>query len=245
MTYSHALPAELDWLNATNLFDVLEAKRKIKWLDKYLPEVGRLFEVPQNPKYHPEVCTFMHIRLCLRAAEALNLPPAARFAVLCHDLGKGITPKEQLPKHINHESTGVPLVRSVAERFGVSSYVQLLAERVCRWHLHAHPGYATKPKSILNFLMLSGLIDKQVPEEFIADFVLSCLADIRGRLNKANASRIHHDALMELAYTLRGMDTLNRIESTPADSRERQAILREVYPIIESSPVSEKNLESA
>lgn len=234
MTTSAALPPTLKWLESVNLYDVLEAKRTNNWLKVYLPEVAALHGVAQNPTYHPEVCTFVHIRLCLQAAEALGVSPAAKLAVLLHDLGKGITPAHVLPKHSGHEVAGLPLISSVCDRFCVTPYLRLLCLKVGEWHLHAHPGYISNPRTIFNFLVNSGLIDTSLPDEFVEDFVYACLSDNRGRLNSSKAPREYHDSLVRISKLFRSENVLSQLSMLGGSSPEYQHILRtKVQPRIE------------
>ncbi|WP_237059428.1 multifunctional CCA addition/repair protein [Microbulbifer sediminum] len=140
-----------------------------------LPEVDRLFGVPQPPKHHPEVDTGDHILLALRAAPARL---EVRFAVLVHDLGKGITPEEVLPSHRGHERAGLPLVRDVCKRWRVPRQLTALAAGVCEYHLHCHRAFELRPQTLMK--MLRALDALRRPERF-EDFLLACEADARGR----------------------------------------------------------------
>ena len=48
-----------------------------------------------------------HNELCRRI---LALDPSVRFAALVHDLGKGTTPEDVLPRHLGHEGRSVELL---------------------------------------------------------------------------------------------------------------------------------------
>ncbi|WP_308363920.1 MULTISPECIES: multifunctional CCA addition/repair protein [unclassified Microbulbifer] len=140
-----------------------------------LPEVDRLFGVPQPPQHHPEIDTGEHVLLALRAAPP-QLP--VRFAVLVHDLGKGVTPKEILPSHRGHEQAGLPLVRDVCRRLRVPRHLTALALGVCEYHLHCHKAFELRPKTLLKILRALDAFRR--PERF-EQFLLSCEADARGR----------------------------------------------------------------
>ena len=88
-------------------------------LKKLLPEVDALFGVDQRADYHPEVDTGIHILMSLQQVANYSSGAAVRFAVLVHDLGKGITPKDILPRHSGHEARGVPRVKAVCDRLKV------------------------------------------------------------------------------------------------------------------------------
>jgi len=141
-----------------------------------LPEVDCLFGVPQPPLHHPEVDTGDHVLRALRQAPA-ELP--VRFAVLVHDLGKGITPDHVLPSHRGHEDAGLPLVRDVCERLRVPNPVKSLSLGVCEYHLHCHRAFELRPQTIMK--LLRALDALRNPGKF-EQFLLSCEADARGRL---------------------------------------------------------------
>ncbi|WP_444929501.1 multifunctional CCA addition/repair protein [Microbulbifer sp. SSSA002] len=144
-------------------------------LSVLLPELEQLFGVPQPPKHHPEVDTGEHVLLALRTAPA-ELP--LRFAVLLHDLGKGLTPEEILPSHHGHESAGVPLVKAVCERWRTPKDLTALAVGVCEYHLHCHRAFELRPQTIMK--MIRSLDALRRPERF-ENFLRACEADARGR----------------------------------------------------------------
>ena len=79
---------------------MLEVLRSCGALARLVPELDRLWGVPQSPQHHPEVDTGVHVMLVLDRAAQLGAPLAVRFACLGHDLGKGTTPADVLPRHI-------------------------------------------------------------------------------------------------------------------------------------------------
>ena len=103
-----------------------------------LPELDRLWGVPQRADYHPEVDTGLHTMLVLGQAVQQQAPLAVRWACLVHDLGKGTTPADVLPRHIGHEQRGAKLVRQVCQRLRVPSECKELAELVAYEHGNIH-----------------------------------------------------------------------------------------------------------
>ena len=154
----------------------IQVLRECGALRVLLPEVDRLFGVPQPALHHPEIDTGDHILRALRQAPA-ELP--VRFAVLVHDLGKGITPDDVLPSHRGHEAAGMPLVKEVCQRLRVPNPITALSLGVCEFHLHCHKAFELRPKTILK--MLRALDALRRPERF-EQFLQSCEADARGRL---------------------------------------------------------------
>ena len=142
-----------------------------------LPEVDALFGIPQPAEHHPEIDTGVHLNLALDMAAAIGSSSAAVFSVLLHDLGKGITPAQDLPAHHGHEASGLPLVDAVCERYRVPGAVQRLARQVCAYHLRCHRVLEARPKKVMQLLeQLDALRSRG-----IEDFVQACEADYRGR----------------------------------------------------------------
>jgi tRNA nucleotidyltransferase (CCA-adding enzyme) len=142
------------------------------------PEIDALFGVPQPAKWHPEVDTGVHQLLSLRAAVKLGGGVAVRFAVLMHDLGKGLTPADVLPSHHGHEEAGVARVEALCERLRVPHHLRELAVITARYHTHVHRALEMRPDTILR--TLEGCDAFRRPDRF-ADFLLACEADARGR----------------------------------------------------------------
>lgn len=148
-------------------------------LEVLLPEVERLFGVPQPARYHPEVDTGSHLLLALDAAAEFSGGQAnIVFAVLLHDLGKGLTPRAEWPAHRGHEAAGLPLVDAVCSRFRVPNAVHDLARKVCAGHLNCHRILEARPATVLRLLEN---LDVFRQPALLPDFVTACEADYRGR----------------------------------------------------------------
>jgi tRNA nucleotidyltransferase (CCA-adding enzyme) len=143
------------------------------------PEIDALFGVPQPQQWHPEVDTGVHQLMALRAAVKLGGGVAVRFAVLMHDLGKGVTPPELLPAHHGHEDAGVALVEKLCARVRVPNQLRELAVIAARYHTHVHRALELRPETVLKTLESCDAFRR--PERF-ADFLQACEADARGRL---------------------------------------------------------------
>jgi tRNA nucleotidyltransferase (CCA-adding enzyme) len=142
------------------------------------PEVDKLFGVPQPPQWHPEVDTGVHVMLCLKRAAELNAPVTVRFAVLAHDLGKGTTPAEILPKHIMHESRGLGLVDALCSRLKVPAAHKELARMTCKQHTNVHRALELRPETVLKLLEECDAFRR--PERF-REMLLACQCDAQGR----------------------------------------------------------------
>jgi tRNA nucleotidyltransferase (CCA-adding enzyme) len=142
------------------------------------PEVDKLFGVPQSPQWHPEIDTGVHVMLCLKRAAELNAPVTVRFAVLAHDLGKGATPPAEWPKHIMHESRGLPLVDALCSRLKVPAAHKELARMSCKQHTNVHRARELRPETVLKLLEECDSFRR--PERF-SEMLLTCQCDAQGR----------------------------------------------------------------
>jgi tRNA nucleotidyltransferase (CCA-adding enzyme) len=160
----------------SRMFEVL---RQCGALQRLLPEVNRLWGVPQRAQYHPEVDTGVHLMMVLDMAARLNAPLPVRYACLGHDLGKGTTPADVLPRHIGHEERSVRLLKPLSERLRVPTDCRELAEVVAREHGHIHQCLSFSAGALLRLLERLDAFRKPAR---LADILLACECDARGRL---------------------------------------------------------------
>lgn len=144
-----------------------------------LPEVDALYGVPQRPDYHPEVDTGVHIELvCDMAASLAPGDDEVGFAALVHDLGKALTPADELPKHIRHEQRGVAPVRALCERLRVPAAHRELGVLACREHLLVHRLAGLRDQTVHDLL---ARCDGFRRPERLRRLATVCEADKRGR----------------------------------------------------------------
>ncbi|MET0517487.1 MAG: multifunctional CCA addition/repair protein, partial [Burkholderiaceae bacterium] len=158
---------------------MFELLRESGALARLAPEVERLFGVPQPAAHHPEIDTGVHLLMVLDQCAAQHAPLAVRYACLCHDLGKGLTPAEALPRHIGHEGRGVPLAQRLGERWRVPTDCSALAELVAREHTHVHQSLDFGAEAQLRLLERCDAWRR--PERF-EQLLWACECDARGRL---------------------------------------------------------------
>jgi tRNA nucleotidyltransferase (CCA-adding enzyme) len=181
---ANALVAERVWTETEKALaepcpDVfISVLRECRALKVIYPEIDALFGVPQPEKWHPEIDTGIHQLMALREAVKLGGGVAVRFAVLMHDLGKGVTPADKLPSHPGHEDAGVALVEQLAARLRVPNHLRELAVMTARYHTHVHRASELRADTVLK--TLEGCDALRRPERF-EDFLLACEADARGR----------------------------------------------------------------
>jgi tRNA nucleotidyltransferase (CCA-adding enzyme) len=159
----------------SRMFEVL---RNCGALARLLPEVDRLWGVPQPPAHHPEVDTGVHLMLVLDTAAAMQAPLSVRFACLGHDLGKGTTPADELPRHIAHEARSVKLVEAMCERLRVPTECRELAVVVAREHGNVHRSGELNAAAVMRLLERCDAWRR--PQRF-SEMLLACECDARGR----------------------------------------------------------------
>ena len=165
----------------SRLFAVL---RECGALARVLPEVERLWGVPQPEAHHPEIDTGVHLMLVLDTAARLAAPLAVRWACLVHDLGKGTTRPEDWPRHIAHEARSARLADALAERLRVAGDCRELGEVVAREHGNIHRSESLDAAATLRLLERCDAMRR--PERF-EQALLACECDARGRLGLENA----------------------------------------------------------
>ena len=183
---------------------MFELLRDCGALRALLPEVDRLWGVPQPPEHHPEIDTGVHLMRVLDESARVRAPLAVRFACLCHDLGKGTTPPEQWPRHIGHEQRSVRLTRFVCERLKVPVHCRELAELAAREHGHVHASLGLEAAALLRLLERCDALRR--PERF-ADLLLACECDARGRLGFERRDYPQRPRLLQALAFARSVDT--------------------------------------
>ena len=184
----------------SRMFDVLRACCALK---KILPELDKLWGVPQSAQYHPEIDTGVHVMLAIDYAARQNYALAVRFATLMHDLGKGVTPAELLPQHIGHEARGIHLVKDVCKRLRVPNDCKELAQIVSKFHGKLHQVLQMKPSTLLSFIVELDAIRQ--PERF-KDFLRACEADSRGRYGLENHATPAADLMQKVLAAAMNVD---------------------------------------
>ncbi|EPD43945.1 tRNA nucleotidyltransferase (CCA-adding enzyme) [Delftia lacustris] len=158
---------------------MFELLRECGALSVLLPELERLWGVPQRAEYHPEVDTGVHAMMVLDMAAQLDAPLPVRYACLVHDLGKGTTPADVLPRHIGHEQRSARLAEKVGERLRVPTDCRELGDVVAREHGNIHRSGELNGAAIVRLLERCDAIRK--PARF-EQALMACECDARGRL---------------------------------------------------------------
>ena len=157
---------------------MFELLRQCGALERILPEVDRLWGVPQRADYHPEVDTGVHLMMVLDMSARLRAPLTVRFACLTHDLGKGTTPAEVLPRHIGHEERSARLLKALANRLRVPNDCRDLADVVAREHGNIHRSSEFNAAALVRLLERCDGFRKPLRFD---EALLACECDARGR----------------------------------------------------------------
>lgn len=225
-----ALTAERSWKEISRalmedrpqLF--IQVLRDCGALKELMPEVDALFGVPQPETHHPEIDTGLHTLSVLEQSALLKQPLTVRWACLLHDLGKGLTPEEEWPRHIAHEHTGLELIKAVNERFKVPKDCQELALLVGQYHTHGHRALELKASTLLELLQSFDIYRR--PQRF-EEFIAACEMDARGRKGLEQRSYPQADYLRGAAKAAREVAVQPLLELGFKGSELGEALKRE------------------
>ena len=185
-------------------------------LARILPEVDRLFGVPQPVEYHPEVDTGEHVMLVIDHSAATAQPLAVRWACLMHDLGKGDTPPEVLPHHYGHEAKSAVRAREVSERLRAPVECRDLAVIFAREHGILHQVEKLRPETIVTLLERADALRR--PERF--ELLLAATAcDFYGRPGMASRDYVRTAQWRAALAAIQGVDA-GTIARDCADKRD-------------------------
>jgi tRNA nucleotidyltransferase (CCA-adding enzyme) len=184
----------------SRMFEVL---RTCGALQRILPELDRLWGVPQPEQHHPEIDTGVHIMMVINYAASQNFSLPIRFAALMHDLGKGTTPRELLPKHIGHEQRSANLLKEVCKRLRVPNECKELGVMTARFHGKLHQALQMRPSTLLEFLIE---LDAIRQPDRLKDFLKACEADSRGRTGYADCATPAAELMLKVLNAAAAVD---------------------------------------
>lgn len=184
----------------SRMFSVL---RDCDALNKILPELNRLWGVPQPALHHPEIDTGVHVMMVIDYAASQDFSLPVRYAALTHDLGKGTTPVDILPRHIGHEERSIHLLKDVNKRLRVPNDCKELANIVAKFHGKLHQVTKMRSDTLLSFLMELDAIRQ--PLRF-HEFLRACESDSRGRTGFENCPTPEADLMLKALEFAMGID---------------------------------------
>ncbi|SDB44549.1 multifunctional CCA addition/repair protein [Pseudomonas sp. NFACC13-1] len=225
-----ALTAERSWKEISRALMekqpqvFIQVLRDCTALKILMPEVDALFGVPQPEAHHPEIDTGVHTLSVLEQAARHQQPLTVRWACLLHDLGKGLTPQHEWPRHIAHEHTGLKLIKAVSERFKAPRDCQELALLVGQYHTHSHRALELKASTLLELLKSFDVYRR--PQRF-EEFIAACEMDARGRKGLEQRSYPQADYLRGAAAAARAVAVQPLLEKGFKGPELGEAIKRE------------------
>jgi tRNA nucleotidyltransferase (CCA-adding enzyme) len=159
----------------SRMFAVL---RECGALARIIPELDALWGVPQPEKHHPEIDTGVHVMMVIDYAARQGHALPVRVAALLHDLGKGLTPEAQWPRHYGHEGRSVELVEQVCKRLKIPNDCRDLAIMTAREHGNIARAFELRSNTIVTLLERCDAFRK--PQRFL-DCLKASECDHRGR----------------------------------------------------------------
>ncbi len=222
-----ALVAERVWqelargLNAEQPSRMFEVLRNCFALGRLLPELDRLWGVPQPAEHHPEIDTGVHVMMVLDHAAKAGYSLGVRFACLMHDLGKGTTSADVLPRHLGHEGRSVKLLQDICLRYRVPKDIAELAEVVAREHGNIHRSEQLHAAACLRLLERCDALRK--PERF-EHALQACECDARGRRGLANTPYPQRARLMRCLQAARAVEAGPLVNALAPEQRQAERI---------------------
>lgn len=202
----------------SRMFEVL---RSCGALARLLPEVDRLWGVPQPAAHHPEIDTGVHLLLVLDEAARAQTSLPVRWACLVHDLGKGTTPKHEWPRHHGHEQRSATLARQMAERLRVPSDCREVADTVAREHGNIHRSGSLGAAAVLRLLERCDALRRPARFELVLQ---ACACDARGRTGLQDLPYAPAERLPPLLTAALGVDTATVAQQAAASGHQGPAI---------------------
>ena len=205
---------------------MLAALRGCGALARLLPEVDRLWGVPQRPEHHPEVDTGIHLLLVMDQCARIHAPLAVRWACLCHDLGKGTTPRDEWPRHHGHEGRSARLAKAVADRLRVPIDCRELADVVAREHGNVHASGTLGATAVLRLFERCDALRR--PDRF-GLLLQACACDARGRIGREDVPYEPAARLPPLLAAALAVDTATIAEAAAARGQLGPAIGQAIH----------------
>ena len=232
-----ALTAERSWKEISRALMedqpqvFIQVLRDCGALEVLMPEVDALFGVPQPEAHHPEIDTGVHTLSVLHQAALNEQPLTVRWACLLHDLGKGLTPESEWPRHIAHEFKGLKLIKAVNERFKAPRDCQELALLVSEYHTHGHRALELKASTLLALLQSFDVYRR--PQRF-EEFIAACEMDARGRKGLEQRSYPQAEYLRGAASAARAVEVQPLLEKGFKGPELGEAIKRERLKVLKA-----------
>lgn len=190
-------------LHTTNPEVFFYILKKVDALKDVLPELDALYGVPGPKRWHPEIDTFIHTMMTLHQISYETEDPKIRFAMLCHDLGKALSPKDKLPSHKNHNFNGLIPLKNICQRFKVPKAYEELSRIVVFFHSYMHHIYSHGARGIV---ALFDNMDAWRKSHYVKPFLLCCKCDFLGRKGFENRPFPRSDYIYSIFKLCQGIN---------------------------------------
>ena len=154
----------------------MEFLLEIHALDDWFPEFIDLANAKEQKKFHWSENSFKHTMIALRRVK--DYSSKVKFAVLCHDLGKGNTPVDILPKHIGHDMRGLDLIDALCDRLKAPNEYREFAKTFCKNHMRCHK--MCDMKLAKQYDLVRCLSNNFKDKDLLDDFLTCAYADTFG-----------------------------------------------------------------
>ncbi|MGP1924596.1 MAG: multifunctional CCA addition/repair protein [Arsenophonus sp. NEOnobi-MAG3] len=170
------------------------------------PEINQLFGIPLALESEPVIDTGIHTLLTLKIAASLTDNVETRFAALCHDFCKTLTPFEQSP---DKSSKGILLIEAMCNRLRIPNRMKELAKLVARFHQQIHQINQLTPESMIN---LFNELDSWRKPERINQLVIACEANARARIGREQITYLQAKFVIAAFKTVQQVSSKNLID---------------------------------
>ena len=213
---------------------MISALRECGALARVLPEVDRLFGVPQPKEHHPEIDTGEHVLRVLECTAQRGELLEVRFAALVHDLGKAETPPDEWPHHAGHEARSIPLIEAVCERLRTPGPCRELALLTARFHTHVHRAMELRTATLLNVIEHADYFRRPDRLELL---LRACECDALGRLGFEKRPYPQSERLRQAARAAAAVDAgdiarANADDASKIKDKVRQARLAAIRTVL-------------
>lgn len=169
-------------------------------LDVHFAAVGAL-DVPDKH----DGTAFNHTMKVMDAADnAID-----RFALLCHDFGKGATPKDQHPSHHNHDKLGVDVVKMFCDKLRLPNVMKKSGVSAAANHMKVKHILNMKASTLVKFVGTTKDIDDAVRISRI-DSMARGGADVDAQKILFNAIALRVAAVQKVLATVTGKVLISR-----------------------------------
>ena len=197
---------------------MLAVLRQCGALAALLPEVDALFGVPQPPAHHPEIDAGVHVAQALDYAAGRGFGLAVRYAVLGHDLGKGVTPRDAWPRHLGHEARSLRLVERLSVRLRVPVDCRDAARLAARHHADVARAGTLRPATLLDLLLAADALRRPARLSGLRE---ACEADRNSPPGREHDGDRPGEWLAQALSVVRGVDAGAIARAVPAPNVER------------------------